>query len=229
MSSTDSRPPVGRSAPAPTDRLRHVAHLGVRTRGFSYAVRGREAPEGDVRVELTAPSGAAWTWGDRRRTTASPAPPLDFCLVVTQRRHVADTDLVITGPLATEWMEIAQCFAGGPGTGRPRIDVPRPASRVPGAVGAQAAERHRRLVDLCTFEVGLQARLRADDAVHVDDPAAPPAHEMVVPAVVDLVHGPVRAELDRCHHAHPGQVVQDVVDGHAGDVDASLADRVHHF
>jgi uncharacterized protein (TIGR03084 family) len=28
----------------PTDRLRHVAHLGVRTRGFSYANRGLPVP-----------------------------------------------------------------------------------------------------------------------------------------------------------------------------------------
>src|SRR3954447_263288 len=28
----------------PTARLRHICHLGVRTRGFSYAVRGRQAP-----------------------------------------------------------------------------------------------------------------------------------------------------------------------------------------
>jgi uncharacterized protein (TIGR03084 family) len=51
---------LGRPDP-PTDRLRHVAHLGVVTRGWSYAVRGRPAPEGPVRVELEAPSGAEWT------------------------------------------------------------------------------------------------------------------------------------------------------------------------
>ena len=43
---------------------------------------------------------------------------LDFCLVVTQRRHLADTDLVVRGPLAEEWMSIAQAFAGPPGEGR---------------------------------------------------------------------------------------------------------------
>ena len=40
---------------------------------------------------------------------------LDFCLVVTQRRNVADTALVIEGPEAAEWMSIAQAFAGPPG------------------------------------------------------------------------------------------------------------------
>jgi len=42
----------------------------------------------------------------------------DFCLVVTRRRHVADTDLVVEGPVATEWMSIAQAFAGPAGDGR---------------------------------------------------------------------------------------------------------------
>src|SRR2546429_443325 len=76
---------------APTALLRHVAHSGVRTRVFSYSLRGTSAPEGDVRVELDAPDGSTWTWGiddarDRVRGAA-----LDFCLVVTQRRHIADT------------------------------------------------------------------------------------------------------------------------------------------
>ena len=42
---------------AATDRLRHIARLGVITRGWSYRNRGLEPPPGDVRVELTGPSG----------------------------------------------------------------------------------------------------------------------------------------------------------------------------
>lgn len=106
----------------PTDRLRHIAHLGVVTRGFSYTVRGREAPEGDVRVELEGPSGDCWTWGDDTADDGVAGTALDFCLVVTQRRHVTDTDLTVTGPEAHEWMGIAQAFAGGPGPGRPPAD-----------------------------------------------------------------------------------------------------------
>jgi uncharacterized protein (TIGR03084 family) len=102
-----------------TDRLRHIAHLGVVTRGWSYAVRGREAPAGDVRVELAPPSGGeSWAWGESSADSVS-GEALDFCLVVTQRRNVADTGLTIVGPLATEWMAIAQAFAGPPGEGRP--------------------------------------------------------------------------------------------------------------
>ena len=113
---------LGADRPA-TDRLRHIADLGVRTRGFSYVVRGREVPEGDVCVELTGPGGDTWVWGDDDTTDRVSGPALDFCLVVTQRRHVADTAVVADGPLAAEWLSIAQCFAGGPTLGpTPRTD-----------------------------------------------------------------------------------------------------------
>ena len=99
---------------APTDRLRHICHLGVRTRAFSYAVRGQTAPDTDVFVSLTGPSGDTWTWGDPASADRVEGTAADFCLVVTQRRHVDDTALTVTGPAATEWMAIAQAFAGGP-------------------------------------------------------------------------------------------------------------------
>ena len=98
----------------PTDRLRHICHLGVRTRGFSYIVRGMTPPETDVYVTLTGPSGDEWTWGEPSSADRVSGTALDFCLVVTQRRLVTDTGLEMTGPVATEWMSIAQAFAGGP-------------------------------------------------------------------------------------------------------------------
>lgn len=102
----------------PTDRLRHVAHIGIGARGYSYAVHGREVPSAPIRVELDAPSGARWTWGPDGADDHVCGPALDFCLAVTQRRHRADTALAIAGPVATEWMAIAQAFAGAAGTGR---------------------------------------------------------------------------------------------------------------
>ena len=97
----------------PTARLRHICHLGVRTRGFSYAVRGREMPAVEVFVSLTGPDGSTWTWGDSAAADRVAGSALDFCLVVTQRRLVGDTGLQVTGAAAREWMEIAQAFAGG--------------------------------------------------------------------------------------------------------------------
>jgi uncharacterized protein (TIGR03084 family) len=103
-----------------TPRLLHVAELGVRTRGFAYRNRGRDVPAGDVRVELDAPGGGTWAWGDPGAADRVTGSAEDFCLVVTQRRRVEDTDLSVSGPLATEWMAIAQAFAGPPTETRAR-------------------------------------------------------------------------------------------------------------
>lgn len=102
----------------PTDRLRHVAHIAVRARPYSYLVRERDVPLGDVRVELDAPSGDRWVWGDETANDRISGAALDFCLVMTQRRHPDDVDLVAEGPLAAEWLAIGQAFAGPPGSGR---------------------------------------------------------------------------------------------------------------
>ncbi|RHW28514.1 TIGR03084 family protein [Nocardioides immobilis] len=102
----------------PTIRLRHVAHLGVQTRGFSFQLRGRTVPLEPVHVVLTAPDGDVWQWGEPSAANRVEGDALDFCLVVTQRRHLDDTQLVAHGPVATEWLTIAQAFAGAPGPGR---------------------------------------------------------------------------------------------------------------
>src|SRR4051812_23199397 len=101
-----------------TSALRQVAHIGVRTFPNSYLARGLEVPQVEVRVELAAPDGAPWAWGPEGAADVVRGPALDFCLVATQRRHVDDTALVIEGPVATQWMSIAQTFAGPPGVGR---------------------------------------------------------------------------------------------------------------
>ena len=102
----------------PTARLAHVAQLGVRARPFSFAVRGLEGPAGDVRVELEGPAGERWAWGDEGASARVRGNALDFCLVVTQRRHLDDTGLEVEGEAARGWMAVAQAFAGPPGAGR---------------------------------------------------------------------------------------------------------------
>ena len=104
-----------------TDRVQHIARLGFITRGWSYINRGMEVPVGDVRVELTGPSGDLWRLGPDDAADVITGPAVDFCLVVTQRRHVDDTALEVTGALARDWMERAQVFAGGPTDGRPAM------------------------------------------------------------------------------------------------------------
>ena len=106
---------------APTDRVRHVAHLGVRTRDFAFSVHGLEPPAGEFLVELVAPSGDTWRWGPPDAAQSVHGSAYDFCLLVTQRRHRDDTDLVATGADAERWLGIAQAFAGPPGPGREKL------------------------------------------------------------------------------------------------------------
>lgn len=103
--------------PEPSDRVRHVCHLGVRTRGFSFATHGEEVPP-EPRVELVAPSGEVWAWGPEDAAERVTGSAQHFALRVTQRRHRDDLDLVATGAGADRWLEIAQAFAGPPGSGR---------------------------------------------------------------------------------------------------------------
>lgn len=102
-----------------TRRLRNIAHLGVSTFGFAHTLRGLQVPKVGVRVALDAPDAQRWVWGPEDAIDRVEGPALDFCLVVTQRRHVADTGLQVTGSVAERWMSIAQAFAGAPGSGRP--------------------------------------------------------------------------------------------------------------
>ncbi len=104
---------VGASWPA-TDRLRHVAHIGVSTRGWSYVNRGLTPPDVPVRVELTSPSGELWTWGPEDAADRLTGAAEEFCLVVTQRRRPEETAVEATGEAAAEWLSLAQAFAGPP-------------------------------------------------------------------------------------------------------------------
>jgi uncharacterized protein (TIGR03084 family) len=106
---------VGRE---PTARLRHIVHLGYRAMPYAYLMHGQGVPEEPVRLELSAPDGSQWTFGPEDAPNAVRGSALDFCLRVTQRAHRNDLDLVATGPVANEWLDIAQAFAGPSGAGR---------------------------------------------------------------------------------------------------------------
>ncbi|MQA12361.1 MAG: TIGR03084 family protein [Pseudonocardiaceae bacterium] len=109
---------------APTARLRHVAHLGARTRDFAFQLRQLTPPAAEFRIELSAPEGSLWTWGPAEAEQRVTGPALDFCFLVTQRRHRDDTELVADGADAGTWLDIAQAFAGPPGEGRAPGRVP---------------------------------------------------------------------------------------------------------
>ncbi|MEV1062341.1 TIGR03084 family metal-binding protein [Streptomyces sp. NPDC050263] len=107
------------AAPAPTDRLRHIARLGVRTRDYAFGVHGQPVPFEEFRVELTSPSGEVWGYGPEDADDRVTGPALDFCLLVTRRAHRADLALHAEGPDADRWLDVAQAFAGPPGADRP--------------------------------------------------------------------------------------------------------------
>ena len=98
----------------PSDRLRHIAQLGFITRGWTYANRGLEMPDSEVRVVLSAPSGEQWAYGADDAAEEVRGSALDFCLVTAQRRNLADTALAVRGAAAAEWLSMAQLFAGPP-------------------------------------------------------------------------------------------------------------------
>ncbi|MEU8468161.1 TIGR03084 family metal-binding protein [Streptomyces sp. NPDC029006] len=130
----------------PTDRLRHVVRIGVRARDFAFGARGLPVPAGEFRIEVTAPSGQVWPYGPPDAAQRVTGPALDLCLLVTQRAHRADLALRAEGPDADRWLDIAQAFAGPPGTGRPPTHpdrshtAPRGAGRSPGASGPRPDE-----------------------------------------------------------------------------------------
>jgi uncharacterized protein (TIGR03084 family) len=104
-----------------TDRVRHVCHLGVRTRGYAHVVRGEDAPDAPVRVELRSPGGELWTWGPEDADQRVEGDAWDFALLVTRRRHRDDLDVRATGDEADHWLDVAQAFAGSPGTDPRRL------------------------------------------------------------------------------------------------------------
>ena len=116
-------------AKPPTPGLRHVAHLGVRTLANSYVSHRLAVPDTPVRVELVSPAGETRTSGPQDAADRITGPAVDFCLLVTQRRHPADTRIRAEGRVAEEWMSIAQAFAGPPGQGRQPGQFPVPPSQ----------------------------------------------------------------------------------------------------
>jgi uncharacterized protein (TIGR03084 family) len=93
-------------------RLRHVAHIGMVTFGWSFKVRGMKVPAITPHAELSGPSGEMWVWGKPDVSERIWGSAEEFCLVVTQRRNVADTQLKWQGEHVEKWLSMAQAFAG---------------------------------------------------------------------------------------------------------------------
>lgn len=103
-------------APSDSSRLSHIVRLGFITRDWSYRVRGESPPDVTIAVRVLDATGGTSEHGPSDADEVISGLALDFCLVVTQRRHVDDTTLEV-GEWGRHWMLRAQAFAGGPTTG----------------------------------------------------------------------------------------------------------------
>ncbi len=105
------------------DLIKNIAVLGVNTFGWTYSNRSMDVPEDKPYVKLTAPSGEIWEWNNPSDDNMVEGSAAEFCQVVTHVRSIGDTSLNVIGETATQWMSIAQCFAG------PAVDQPTPGTR----------------------------------------------------------------------------------------------------
>lgn len=103
---------------AATDRLRSIAHLGVRTRDYAFFVNDLTPPAEPFLVELRGPNGDVWSWGPSDAAQRVTGSAEAFCFLVTQRRPLGSLDVTAVGEEAQKWLTIAQAFAGPPGAGR---------------------------------------------------------------------------------------------------------------
>ena len=145
-------------------------HRGRAPRASPSCVHGRPVPDDAV------PGGARRA--RRRHVDLGPedaadrvtGPALDFCLLVTQRRHRADPALVVERPGRDRVADFAQAFAG------------RPAA----AAGRPRQERRMRPVRIANCSGFYGDRLAA-------------AREMVDGGPIDVLTGDYLAELDHAH------------------------------
>jgi uncharacterized protein (TIGR03084 family) len=100
------------------DRIKPLVGFAVRVWDFGYLARGLSAPDVEFRFELASPSGELWAFGPEDAEQRVTGSALDFCLLVTRRRHRDDLDLVAIGPDADHWLDIAQAYRGPAGQGR---------------------------------------------------------------------------------------------------------------
>jgi enediyne biosynthesis protein E11 len=101
-----------------TDRVGHLVAFGVRTWDFGYLARDLPVPDVALRFELKAPSGTVWTFGPEDAEERVTGPAVDFCLLVARRRNHEDLALDASGPIANQWLDIAQAYRGPAGPGR---------------------------------------------------------------------------------------------------------------
>jgi uncharacterized protein (TIGR03084 family) len=95
-----------------TDTLRHVAWLGYRALPYAYTRSEREAPPGELRIELMAPDGTeTWEFGPVDAPNRITGPASQFCRLFVQRITRAEaTELEAEGEVADAALDVARAF-----------------------------------------------------------------------------------------------------------------------
>jgi uncharacterized protein (TIGR03084 family) len=98
-------------APAPSDRLRHIARLAWRTLPYAFARAGEEL-SGPVAFELVGPNGDEWKFApDEPAVTTVRGSAADLCVVAGQRADAAATSLKAEGPDGDAVLALVRTFA----------------------------------------------------------------------------------------------------------------------
>jgi uncharacterized protein (TIGR03084 family) len=95
-----------------SDRLRHVAWLGYRALPYAFSYAARERPPGELRVELTSPSGdETWEYGPPNAPNRITGPAGELCRLFAQRITRDEArELVAEGDGAVAALEVARAF-----------------------------------------------------------------------------------------------------------------------
>src|SRR6266516_1817477 len=95
-----------------TDRLRHVAWLGYRALPYAFSFAGRERPPGELRVEITSPSGdETWEYGPADAQNRITGPAGELCRLFAQRITRDEAQgLVAQGQGAVAALEVARAL-----------------------------------------------------------------------------------------------------------------------
>lgn len=94
-----------------TDRLWHIAWLAHRTIPYAFTRAGADSPP-SVRLDLTAPSGDAWSFGDSDAPCRITGTASDFCRIAGRRLDPADAASVrSTGERHQEVLNLVRTYA----------------------------------------------------------------------------------------------------------------------
>jgi uncharacterized protein (TIGR03084 family) len=95
-----------------SDRLRHVAWLGYRALPYAFSFAGRERPPGELRVEVTSPSGdEIWEYGPADAPNRITGPAGELCRLYAHRISRDEArGLAAEGDGAVAALEVARAF-----------------------------------------------------------------------------------------------------------------------